>query len=201
MVGIPFGAAAAVWRNRAPDMVGRVFALAGFSIPDFYFGVLLLIVFSLWLNWFPMLGGGQGLLDGLHHLVLPAVTLGVVMAAFVMRMTRSALLEVLRRDYVRTARGKGVPEHWIVFKHALRNALIPITTGLGIYLLTTLSGTITVELVFSRPGLGQLLIGGITARDYTMVQAGLVVFAFCVVLVNLLTDLLCALIDPRVTLR
>jgi ABC-type dipeptide/oligopeptide/nickel transport system permease component len=133
--------------------------------------------------------------------VLPAVTLGVVMAAFVMRMTRSALLEVLRRDYVRTARGKGVPEHWIVFKHALRNALIPITTGLGIYLLTTLSGTITVELVFSRPGLGQLLIGGITARDYTMVQAGLVVFAFCVVLVNLLTDLLCALIDPRVTLR
>jgi peptide/nickel transport system permease protein len=201
VVGIPFGAAAAVWRNRAPDMFGRAFALAGFSIPDFYFGVLLLIAFSLKLDWFPMLGGGQGLLDGLHHLVLPAVTLGVVMAAFVMRMTRSALLEVLRRDYVRTARGKGVPEHWIVFKHALRNALIPITTGLGIYLLTTLSGTITVELVFSRPGLGQLLIGGITARDYTMVQAGLVVFAFCVVLVNLLTDLLCALIDPRVTLR
>jgi peptide/nickel transport system permease protein len=201
VVGIPFGAAAAVWRNHAPDMFGRVFALAGFSIPDFYFGVLLLIAFSLKLDWFPMLGGGQGLLDGLHHLVLPAVTLGVVMAAFVMRMTRSALLEVLRRDYVRTARGKGVPEQWIVFKHALRNALIPITTGLGIYLLTTLSGTITVELVFSRPGLGQLLIGGITARDYTMVQAGLVVFAFCVVLVNLLTDLLCALIDPRVTLR
>ena len=201
VVGIPLGAAAAVRRNRAPDMFGRVFALMGFSIPDFYLGVLLLIGFSLRLNWFPMLGGGKGLLDGLHHLALPAATLGVVMAAFVMRMTRSSLLEVLRRDYVRTARGKGVSERWIVFKHALRNALIPVTTGIGIYLLTTLSGTITVELVFSRPGLGQLLIGGITARDYTMVQAGLVVFAFLVVLVNLLTDLLCATIDPRITLR
>ena len=141
------------------------------------------------------------MLDTLHHLVLPAVTLGLVMAAFVMRLTRTSLLEVLRRDYVRTARGKGVAERWVIFKHALRNALIPVTTGLGIYLLTTLSGTITVELVFSRPGLGQLLIGGITARDYTMVQAGLVVFAFFVVLVNLLTDLLCAAIDPRITLR
>ena len=133
--------------------------------------------------------------------MLPAITLGLVMAAFVMRLTRSSLLEVLRRDYVRTARGKGVAEHWVIFKHALRNALIPVTTGIGIYLLTTLSGTITVELVFSRPGLGQLLIGGITARDYTMVQAGLVVFAFFVVLVNLLTDLLCAAIDPRITLK
>lgn len=199
--GIPIGAASAVWRNQAPDALGRVFALAGFSIPDFYFGVLLLIAFSLRLNWFPMLGGGKGFADNLHHLVLPAVTLGMVMAAFVMRLTRSALLEVLRRDYVRTARGKGVPERWIIFKHALRNALIPVTTGVGIYLLTTLGGTITVELVFSRPGLGQLLIGGITARDYTMVQAGLVVFAFFVVLVNLLTDLVCAAIDPRVTLR
>ena len=154
-------------------MVGRLFALAGFSLPDFYVGVLLLIAFSLHLDWFPMLGGGEGLLDTLHHLVLPAVTLGLVMAAFVMRLTRTSLLEVLRRDYVRTARGKGVAERWVIFKHALRNALIPVTTGLGIYLLTTLSGTITVELVFSRPGLGQLLIGGITARDYTMVQAGL----------------------------
>jgi peptide/nickel transport system permease protein len=200
-IGVPLGAWAAVRRNRAPDIVGRLFALAGFSLPDFYVGVLLLMAFSLHFDWFHMLGGGEGVLDRLHHLVLPAITLGLVMAAFVMRLTRSSLLEVLRRDYVRTARGKGVAEHWVIFKHALRNALIPVTTGIGIYLLTTLSGTITVELVFSRPGLGQLLIGGITARDYTMVQAGLVVFAFFVVLVNLLTDLLCAAIDPRITLR
>ena len=201
VIGVPLGAWAAVRRNRSPDVIGRLFALAGFSLPDFYVGVLLLLAFSLHLDWFPMLGGGEGVFDKLHHLVLPAITLGLVMAAFVMRLARTSLLEVLRRDYVRTARGKGVAERWVIFKHALRNALIPVTTGIGIYLLTTLSGTITVELVFSRPGLGQLLIGGITARDYTMVQAGLVVFAFFVVLVNLLTDLLCAAIDPRITLR
>jgi peptide/nickel transport system permease protein len=201
VIGLPLGAATAVKRDTAVDGFGRVFALIGFSLPDFYMGVLLLLVFSLRLGWFPMLGGGSGFLDQLHHLVLPAITLGLVMAAFVMRLTRSSLLEVLRRDYVRTARGKGVAERWVIFKHALRNALIPVTTGLGIYLLTTLSGTITVELVFSRPGLGTLLIGGVTARDYTLVQAGLVVFAFFVVGVNLMTDLLCAAIDPRIALR
>jgi peptide/nickel transport system permease protein len=201
VVGIPFGALSAVNRNGVTDGLGRVFALIGFSLPDFYFGILLVLAFSVQLDWFPMIGGGEGFLDQLHHLVLPAITLGVVMAAFVMRLTRSSLLEVLRKDYVRTARGKGVAERWVIFRHALRNALIPVTTGLGIYLLTTLSGTITVELVFSRPGLGTLLIGGVTARDYTLVQAGLVVFAFFVVAVNLLTDLLCAAIDPRITLR
>jgi peptide/nickel transport system permease protein len=201
VVGIPFGAMTAVNRNGVTDGLGRIFALIGFSLPDFYFGILLVLAFSVQLNWFPMIGGGEGFLDKLHHLVLPAITLGVVMAAFVMRLTRSSLLEVLRKDYVRTARGKGVAERLVIFRHALRNALIPVTTGLGIYLLTTLSGTITVELVFARPGLGTLLIGGVTARDYTLVQAGLVVFAFFVVAVNLLTDLLCAAIDPRITLR
>jgi peptide/nickel transport system permease protein len=201
VIGLPLGALTAVKRDGPLDGATRVFALIGFSLPDFYFGVLLILAFSLHFNWFPMLGGGNGFLDQLHHLVLPAITLGVVMAAFVMRLTRSSLLEVLRRDYVRTARGKGVPERWVIFKHALRNALIPVTTGLGIYLLTTLSGTITVELVFSRPGLGTLLISGVSARDYTLVQAGLVVFAFFVVGVNLLTDLLCAAIDPRITLK
>jgi peptide/nickel transport system permease protein len=201
VIGLPLGAMTAVHRDGKIDAFGRLFGLIGFSLPDFYFGVLLLLAFSLHLDWFPMLGGGKGFFDQLHHLVLPATTLGLVMAAFVMRLTRSSLLEVLKRDYVRTARGKGVPERWVIFKHALRNALIPVTTGMGIYLLTTLSGTITVELVFSRPGLGTLLIGGVSARDYTLVQAGLVVFAFFVVVVNLLTDLLCAAIDPRITLR
>jgi peptide/nickel transport system permease protein len=201
VVGVPLGVWTATQRGGTADGVARIFALLGFSLPDFYLGVLLLLAFSLHLDWFPMLGGGESFLDRLHHLVLPAITLGLVMAAFIMRLTRSSMLEVLRRDYVRTARGKGVAERWVIFKHALRNALIPVTTGMGIYLLTTLSGTITVELVFSRPGLGQLLIGGISARDYTMVQAGLVVFAFFVVVVNLLTDLLCAAIDPRITLR
>ena len=201
VIGLPLGCWTAVRRAGPVDTFGRLFALAGFSLPDFYLDVLLLLAFSLHFDWFPMLGGGEGFLDTLHHLVLPTVTLGLVMAAFIMRLTRSSLLDVLKRDYVRTARGKGVAEPQVIFKHALRNALIPVTTGMGIYLLTTLSGTITVELVFSRPGLGQLLIGGISARDYTMVQAGLVVFSFFVVVVNLLTDLLCAAIDPRITLR
>ncbi len=200
-VGVPLGVWTATRRDGAVDGIARIFALLGFSLPDFYMGVLLLLAFSLHLDWFPMLGGGETFWDRMHHLVLPGITLGLVMAAFIMRLTRSSMLEVLRRDYVRTARGKGVAEIWVIFKHALRNALIPVTTGMGIYLLTTLSGTITVELVFSRPGLGQLLIGGISARDYTMVQAGLVVFAFFVVVVNLITDLLCAAIDPRITLR
>ena len=112
IIGLPMGAMTAVNRNGKLDGLGRVFALIGFSLPDFYFGVLLLLVFSLHLDWFPMLGGGKGFLDQLHHLVLPSITLGVVMAAFVMRLTRSSLLEVLRRDYVRTARGKGVAERW-----------------------------------------------------------------------------------------
>ena len=201
IVGVPLGVWTATRRDGAADGIARIFALLGFSLPDFYLGVLLLLTFSLHLDWFPMLGGGETFWDRMHHLVLPGITLGLVMAAFIMRLTRSSMLEVLRRDYVRTARGKGVAEIWVIFKHALRNALIPVTTGMGIYLLTTLSGTITVELVFSRPGLGQLLIGGISARDYTMVQAGLVVFAFFVVVVNLITDLLCAAIDPRITLR
>lgn len=201
IIGVPLGAMTAVNRNGKLDGFGRIFALIGFSLPDFYFGVLLLLFLSLHLGWFPMLGAGKTLIEQIHHLVLPAITLGVVMAAFVMRLTRSSLLEVLRRDYIRTARGKGVAERWVIYKHALRNALIPVTTGLGIYLLTTLSGTITVELVFSRPGLGTLLISGVSGRDYTLVQAGLVVFAFFVVAVNLMTDLLCAAIDPRITLR
>ena len=122
VIGVPLGAWAAVRRNRAPDVIGRLFALAGFSLPDFYVGVLLLLAFSLHLDWFPMLGGGEGVLDKLHHLALPAITLGVVMAAFVMRLVRTSLLEVLRRDYVRTARGKGVESAPACRGHRCRTA-------------------------------------------------------------------------------
>jgi peptide/nickel transport system permease protein len=198
--GIPIGVLSAVRRDRPVDYLGRLFALSGFSIPDFYLGALLLIVFGLRLGWFPLMGGGEAFVDRLYHLALPALTLGLVKAAFLMRLTRSCLLEVMRRDYVRTARSKGLSAAAVIYKHALRNALVPVATGLGIYTLTTLSGSIAVELVFSRPGLGQLLIGGISARDYTLVQAGLVVFSLFVVAVNLLTDLLYAVIDPRIRL-
>lgn len=200
LIGIPIGVLSAVKRNTAADYVARLFALAGFSVPDFYLGAILLIVFALAVDWFPIMGGGEGFLDRMYHLFLPALTLGLIKAAFITRLTRSAMLEVLRRDYVRTARSKGLAERRVLYKHALRNAMLPVVTGLGIYTLATLSGSIAIELVFSRPGVGQLLIGAVASRDYPMIQAGLVVFSLFVVLVNMATDLLYAAIDPRIRL-
>jgi len=198
VIGVPAGIVSATRRGRLPDYLSRGLSLLGFCIPEFYLGALLLIVFALRLDLFPIMGGGSTALEKLHALVLPAVTLGLVMAAFTARLTRSSLLEVLKRDYVRTARARGAPERVVIWRHALRNALIPVVTGFGIYILSMLSGSISIELVFSRPGLGSFLISGILARDYPVVQAGLVVFAFFVVAVNLSMDLLYAVIDPRI---
>ena len=197
-IGVPAGVIAATRRGRAADYAARLLSLVGLCMPEFYLGALLLIFFALRLDLFPIIGGGTALLDRLHHLVLPAVTLGLVMAAFTARLTRSSLLEVLKRDYIRTARAVGMAEHAVIWRSALRNALIPVVTGFGLYILTMLSGSISIELVFARPGLGTMLVSGILARDYPVVQAGLVVFAFCVVVVNLVMDLLYAAIDPRI---
>ena len=198
LIGVPAGILSAINKGRGLDYGARVFALIGLCIPDFYLGALMLIAFALTLDWFPIMGGGSGLWGSLYHVALPALTLGLVMAAFTSRLTRSALLEVLGRDYVRTARAKGVSERWVVGKHALRNAMIPVVTGFGIYILTLLSGSISIELIFSRPGIGSVLINGINARDYAVVQAGLVMFSMFVVLVNFGVDIVYALIDPRV---
>jgi ABC-type dipeptide/oligopeptide/nickel transport system permease component len=198
-IGVPAGVVAATQRGRAADYVARLLSLVGLCMPEFYLGALLLIVFALRLDLFPIMGGGGGSVpDRLYHLVLPGITLGLVMASFTARLTRSSLLEVLRRDYVRTARARGAPERVVIWRHALRNAMIPVVTGFGIYILTMLSGSISIELVFARPGLGTVLVSGILARDYPVVQAGLVVFAFCVVVVNLTMDVLYAVIDPRI---
>ena len=197
-VGIPAGVLSATRRGRLPDYAARALSLIGFCVPEFYLGALLLIVFALKLDLFPIMGGGNGFVDTLDHLVLPALTLGLVMAAFTCRLTRASLLEVLRRDYVRTARAKGAPARVVVYKHALRNALIPVVTGFGLYILSMLSGSISIELVFSRPGLGTLLVDGILARDYPVVQAGLVLFALSVVVINVAMDLLYGAIDPRI---
>jgi peptide/nickel transport system permease protein len=196
-LGVPAGVVAARQRGRIADYLARGLSLIGLCMPEFYLGALLLIVFALRLDLFPIMGGGTGGLDRLHHLVLPAVTLGLVMAAFTARLTRASLLEVLKRDFIRTARAAGLPERSVIWHSALRNALIPVVTGFGIYILTMLSGSISIELVFARPGLGTTLVSGILARDYPVVQAGLVVFAFFVVAVNLTMDLLYAAIDPR----
>jgi ABC-type dipeptide/oligopeptide/nickel transport system permease component len=197
LLGIPFGVWSAVRKNRAPDQGMRVFSLVGYAIPDFYLGAMLLIVFALNLGWFPINGGGEGFIDRMYHLALPAVTLAFVKIAFLGRLTRTSLLEVLSKDYVRTARAKGAAENQVIFKHALRNAMMPVTTGLGLSILATLSGSVAIELVFNRPGLGQMLIGAINERDYPMIQGGVVVFAFFVVLVNLLVDLAYLFVDPR----
>ncbi|MGR9173679.1 ABC transporter permease [Hyphomicrobiales bacterium] len=201
VVGVPFGVWAATHRNGLPDSAMRGFSLLGYAIPDFYLGALLLITFALNLGWFPINGGGTGFIDRMHHVFLPALTLALVKAAFIGRLTRTSLLEVMGRDYVRTARAKGARETRVIYRHGLRNALLPLTTGLGLSMLATLSGSVAIELVFNRPGIGKLLISAISERDYGVIQGGVVVFAMFVVLINLAMDLVYIVVDPRIRVK
>jgi len=182
VLGIPLGVLAATNRDRAPDSAMRVYSLVGYAIPDFYLGAILLIVFSLNLGWFPINGVGEGFWDRMHHVFLPALTLALLKSAFLGRLTRTSLLEVMGRDYIRTARAKGARERRVVYRHGLRNAMLPLSTGIGLSILATLSGSVAVELVFNRPGIGRLLVTAIHERDYPIIQAGVVVFAALVVL-------------------
>jgi glutathione transport system permease protein len=199
-VGIPIGVITAVKRNGWIDFSGRVFALLGFSFPSFYLGVLLLLVFSVWLGWFPVIHSMRGDSAGeyLQKLILPGLSLGLVQAAYVTRLTRSTMIEALSQDYVRTAFAKGLTPYEVYFKHALRNVLVIVITAMGVYTGTILGGAILTETVFNRPGLGKLLIGAIAQRDYNLIQSGLIVFSLIIVFVNLLVDLSYGLLDPRV---
>jgi peptide/nickel transport system permease protein len=199
--GVPLGVLAATNRNKLPDSAVRVFSLLGYAVPDFYLGALLLITFSLNLGWFPINGAGDDFVDRMYHIFLPALTLALVKAAFIGRLTRTSLLEVFGKDYVRTARAKGAREPRVIYRHGLRNALLPLTTGMGLSLLATLSGSVAIELVFNRPGIGRLLISAIAERDYAVIQGGVIVFALLVVFINLLMDLLYILVDPRVRVQ
>jgi ABC-type dipeptide/oligopeptide/nickel transport system permease component len=200
LTGLPFGIVSAVRKNTMVDYLLRVFSLVGLSMPAFYLGVLLLIGFAVKLDYFPIIGfkEGGGLLQRLHFLFLPALSLGLTMAAFTSRMSRSSMLERLGADYVRTARAKGLPESKVIFKHALKDSLIPIITVIGVYVGVLMGGSILTEMVFSRPGLGKFLIGAIQQRDYNAIQSGLVIYAGIVVLVNLAVDLAYGMVDPRV---
>jgi ABC-type dipeptide/oligopeptide/nickel transport system permease component len=200
-VGIPLGVYAATQRNKAPDNGLRVYSLIGYAVPDFYLAAILLVVFSLHLGWFPINGAGEGFWDGLYHLILPAMALAFLKSAFMGRLTRTSLLEVLGRDYVRTARAKGAREGRVVFRHGLRNAMLPLSTGLGLSILATLSGSVAIELVFNRPGIGRLLISAIQERDYPVIQAGVMMFAFFVILVNLAMDIVYLIVDPRIRIK
>ncbi|MGH3327015.1 MAG: ABC transporter permease [Streptomycetales bacterium] len=203
LIGVPLGVLAASRRGSWIDMLSLVISTGGVAAPVFWIGVMLSLVFATKLGWFPSIGAGRPDIPGsvLQALVLPAVTLGVSGAALIARMTRSSMLDVLGEDYIRTAREKGLAERKVIFKHALRNAAIPIVTIIGINFGYLLGGTIVVETVFARPGLGKLLMDSILARDYPVVQGVTFVIATVFVLVNLLTDMTYALLDPRVRAR
>lgn len=196
--GLPLGVAAALSRNGWLDYVSRVVSLIGLSFPAFVSGILMLIVFAIQLGWFPVLGGAGGTMSRLHSLALPALNLGIIMTAYVMRVTRAAMLGVLTEDYIRTARAKGVGPARLVSTHALRNSLIPIITVVGLYFGTLIGNSVLTEIIFNRPGLGKLIIGALNARDYTLLQGLMIIFAICVIVVNTLTDLAYGLVDPRV---
>jgi len=199
---LPLGIVAAVKRNSAVDRFVRVFALLGVSVPGFALSILLILVLSLAFHYFSPLGY-VGLfedpLQNLQIMILPAFILGVSISGSVMRMTRSSVLEVLRQDFVKTVRAKGASERVTVFKHVLRNALIPIVTLIGMQIGSLLGGAVIIEQIFSLPGLGQMTLTGINQRDYPVVQGCVLFIAFIYVLVNLITDLLYAWIDPRIS--
>jgi peptide/nickel transport system permease protein/oligopeptide transport system permease protein len=192
-VGVPLGLLAALSRNSWLDVASMGTALLGVSMPSFWLGLLLIFVFSLHLAWFPATGGGD-----LAHLVLPAVTLGTIAAAIIARLTRSSMLEVLGQDYVRTARAKGLGGFSVVVRHALKNALIPIITIFGLQFGNLLAGAVIVETVFSRPGLGRLIVGGILSKDFPLVQGTVLFVATAYVLINVLVDVAYAYADPRI---
>lgn len=193
LIAIPLGVIAAVRQNTIVDQGAMGFALIGISIPNFWLGLLLMLVFAVNLRWFPATGSGTA-----WHLVLPAVTLGLQYTAIVARMTRSSVLEVLRQDFVRTLRAKGLRPGRIIYIHALKNAVIPVISLLGLHIGGVVGGAVIVETIFAWPGMGALLVNSIIARDYPIVQAVLTLLGVAVLLANLLADVLYAAADRRI---
>ncbi|EHD04963.1 Oligopeptide transport system permease protein OppB [Salmonella enterica subsp. enterica serovar Wandsworth str. A4-580] len=207
LFGMAIGIAAAVWRNRWPDRLGMTLAVTGISFPAFALGMLLMQIFSVDLGWLPTVGA-----DSWQHYILPSLTLGAavasvmarftrsvasVMARFT-RFTRSSFVDVLSEDYMRTARAKGVSETWVVLKHGLRNAMIPVVTMMGLQFGFLLGGSIVVEKVFNWPGLGRLLVDSVDMRDYPVIQAEVLLFSLEFILINLVVDVLYAAINPAI---
>jgi ABC-type dipeptide/oligopeptide/nickel transport system permease component len=193
LLGIPIGVFSAVRRNTFADYILMLLAFFGISMPVFWLGLMLIVVFSVEFHLLP--AGGIGTL---RHLILPSVTLAAFSTAFIARMTRSSMIEVLGQDYITTARSKGLSEKVINLKHALRNAFIPIITVIGLQLGSLLGGAVLTETVFAWPGIGRLIVDSILARDYPVVQGVVLVFAFLYIVVNLIVDILYAYIDPRI---
>jgi ABC-type dipeptide/oligopeptide/nickel transport system permease component len=196
-VAVPAGILSAIHRDRWQDHTLGLLSLTGLSFPNFALGPILIVVFSIALGWFPVSGAGVGPGQFLLHLILPAVTLGLGMAAILTRMVRTSMLEELSQDYIRTARAKGLPERTVVLRHALRNALNPVLTVIGLQFGGLLAGAIVTETIFGWPGLGRLTLSAISNRDYALVQGCILAVGLTYVLVNLLTDAAYSLADPR----
>ena len=196
-LAIPAGVLSARHRNRWLDRLIGVGSLLGLSFPNFALGPILILVFAIGLGWLPVSGAGQGLAALLQHLVLPAITLGLGLAAILTRMVRTSMLEEMGQDYIRTARAKGLPERTVVYRHALRNALNPVLTVIGLQFGSLLAGAIVTETIFGWPGLGRLTLTAISNRDYPVVQGCILAVGLTYVVVNLLTDAAYAVADPR----
>ena len=193
VLGSATGVVAAVWRRSAVDQAALLASLLGLSLPSFFLGLVLMLVFSVQLGWLPLAGNATW-----RHAVLPAVTLALPAAAVISRMVRGSLVEVLEQDYIRTARSKGLTEWVVVNSHAVRNALIPVVTVVGLQLGYLLGGAVVTETVFSWPGIGRLIVQSIAARDFPVVQAAVLLLAVTFVTINLVTDMLYAVLDPRI---
>ena len=194
--GMTIGILSAVWRNRWPDRLGMTLAVSGISFPAFALGMVLMQVFAVQLGWLPTVGD-----DTWRHYILPSVTLGAAVAAIMARFTRSSFVDILGDDYIRTARAKGLDEGRVVVKHALRNALIPVVTMMGLQFGFLLGGSIVVEKVFNWPGLGRLLVDAVDMRDYPVIQALVLLFSLEFILINLVVDVLYGLINPTIRYR
>jgi peptide/nickel transport system permease protein len=203
LIGIPIGALSAVKHNSVIDLLGRLLALLGLAMPNFLLGTLIIYVLSVYFKILPNSGDyvslGENPTRNLSQMIFPAITLGFSFSASVMRTTRSAMLEVLGQDYIRTARSKGLIEALVIRRHALRNALIPVVTIVGVEMGYLLGGTVITEEIFALPGIGRLVFNAISQRDYALVQGIALFIAFNFVLINLIADLFYTIIDPRIS--
>jgi len=201
LIGIPAGVVSARYHNSVADQSLMVLALLGISIPNFLLGLLMILAFGVWLGWLPVAGYvplEAGLWSNLRSLLMPSVSLGLVQSALIARITRSSMLDVLREQYIITGRAKGLHERWVVYKHALKNAVIPTLTVVGITIAILLGGAVVIETVFNIPGLGRLIISAVLRRDYPVVQGVVLLIAAVYMLVNLLVDLAYLALDPRI---
>jgi peptide/nickel transport system permease protein len=201
LIGVPCGIASAVWRGRWIDQCVSTLAMLGASMPSFWMGLLVIQLLAVGAGWFPVSGYGDpgaNWLTRIHHLMLPALVLGTLNSALIIRFTRASMLDILSEDYIRTARSKGLPEVIVVFKHALRNALVPILTVLGLTLALMIGGAVVTETVFNLPGLGNLVVRAVLRRDYPVIQGALLVIAAVYVIINFAIDVLYVWVDPRV---